>query len=223
MFPQQCFLVCHRLNAQRHTDKVIQWPLENRVQLNTEKCQEMRISFTKLQQEFESILINGDALELVENVKLLGLHISSNLTWNIHINELVKKAFKRLYFLIQLKRAKVARTTDLGLFYSSCIRSIMDSHYAVPIFQYSLPKYLMLELEHVQKRAMSIICPGLSYNEALVIMNYKELAVHHDEICETLFNNNHHLYKLLRATYETHIFVKAHATFQCTTLHNRPF
>ena len=127
--------------------------MENRIQLNTEKCKEMRISFTKLQQEFESILINGDALELVENVKLLGLHISSNLTWNIHINELVKKAFKRLYFLIQLKRAKLARTTDLGLFYSTCIRSIMD--YAVQVFHYSLPKYLMRELEHVHHLSWS--------------------------------------------------------------------
>lgn len=73
-------------NAQRHTDRVIQWSPENRVQLNNEKCKEMRISFSKFQQEFEPILINGDALEVVENVKLLGLNISSNLTWNTHIN-----------------------------------------------------------------------------------------------------------------------------------------
>ena len=160
----------------------------------------MRISFSKLQQEFEPILINGDALhvKVVENVKLLGLNISSNLTWNIHFNEIVKKVSKRLYFLTQLKRAKVART-DLGLFYSSCIRSIMD---------YSLPRYLMRELEHVQKRAMSIICPGHSYHEALDTMNFKELAIHHDEICESLFDsivndNNHRLFKLLPATHET--------------------
>ena len=57
----------------------------------------MRISFTKSQQEFEPILINGDALEVVESVKLLGLNISSDLTWNIYINETVKKGYKRLY------------------------------------------------------------------------------------------------------------------------------
>ena len=85
----------------------------------------MPISFTKSQQEFEPILINGDALEVVDSVKLLCLNIYSDLTWNIHINEILKKASKRLYFLLQLKRAKVTRT-DLGLFYSSCIRSIMD-------------------------------------------------------------------------------------------------
>ena len=94
----------------------------------------MPISFTKSQQEFEPILINSDTLEVVDNVKLLGLNISSDLTWNIHINEILKKASKRLYFLVQLKRAKVTRT-DLGLFYSSCIRSIMD--YAVPAFHFT--------------------------------------------------------------------------------------
>ena len=88
------------------------------------------------------------------------------------------------------------KRTHQGLFFSSCIGSIMD--YEGPVFHYSLPKYLLRELEHVQKRAMSIICPGHSYHEALDIMNFKELAIHHDEICETHFDtivnyNNHRL------------------------------
>ena len=57
---------------------------KKRVQLSSDKCKEMRISFTKSQQEFEPILINGDTLEFVDSVKLLGLNIFSDLTWNIH-------------------------------------------------------------------------------------------------------------------------------------------
>ena len=57
----------------------------------------MRISFTRFQQEIEPILIHGDALKVVENVKLLGLIVSSNLNWNIHINEIVKKASKAAF------------------------------------------------------------------------------------------------------------------------------
>lgn len=52
---------------------------KKRVQRNTDKCTEMRTSFTRSQQEFEPILIDGDALEMVESVKLLGLNISSDL------------------------------------------------------------------------------------------------------------------------------------------------
>ena len=108
--------------------------------------------------------------------------------------------------MVQLKRAKDTRT-DLGLFYVSCIRSIMN--YAIPFFHFSLPKYLIQKLERdIQKRAMSIICPGVTYHKALVIMNFKELATHHDEICESLFHtivndNNHRLYKLLPAPHES--------------------
>ena len=67
----------------------------------------MPISFTKSQQEFEPILINGDALEVVDSVKLLGLNISSDLTWNIHINEIRKKASKRLYFWYNLREPRL--------------------------------------------------------------------------------------------------------------------
>ena len=56
------------------------------------------------------------------------------LTWNDHIEELVKKASKKLYILIQLKRAHVP-TSDL-VTYCTCIRSSLD--YACPVFHYSL-------------------------------------------------------------------------------------
>ena len=77
--------------------------------------------------------------------------------------------------------------------------------YALPAFHFSLPKYLTQELEQaVQKRAMS----NVSYHEALVIMKFKKIATHHDEICESLFqtignDNNHCLYKLLPAPHES--------------------
>ena len=70
----------------------------------------MQFSFAKFQQESELLCIYSDVIEVVDSVKLLGLNISSDLTWEIHINEIVKKASKRLYFLVQLKRAKGSST-----------------------------------------------------------------------------------------------------------------
>ena len=45
---------------------------------------------------------------IIITAKLLGLTISANLTWNAHIEEVVRKANKRLYVLVQLKRAKLS-------------------------------------------------------------------------------------------------------------------
>ena len=64
--------------------------------------------------------------------------ITSDLSWDEHFNETVKKASKRLYFLVQLKRAKLL-CWDLVLFYATCIRSILV--YAAAVFFYALPKY----------------------------------------------------------------------------------
>ena len=112
--------------------------------------------------------------QIVKDAKLLGVTISGDLTWNAHITEVTKKAAKRLYFLVQLKRALVPQK-DLRLFYITCVRSVID--YASQVFHNTLPAYLSQELERVQKRAMRIICPGIEYQQALALMSLPTVAV----------------------------------------------
>ena len=101
-------------NSQLIADTVVQWSFENRVKLNSEKCKELKISFAKNKPQLVPIVVNNQELECVESAKLLA--ISNSLTWNMHIDQIIKKASKRMYFLIQLKRANVARH-ELILFY----------------------------------------------------------------------------------------------------------
>ena len=76
--------------------------------------------------------------------KMLGVTLSVDLKWNAHVDEIVKKVNKRLYFLRQLKRAQV-KSKELVLFYLACIRSVME--YACALFHSSLPQYLSVDLE----------------------------------------------------------------------------
>ena len=88
-----------------------------------------------------------------------------------------------MYFLIQLKRANVARH-ELILFYTYCIRSVMT--YASPAFFYALPLYLKKDLENVEKRALSIICPGLAYRKALELLNIMSINDYIASLCKRL-------------------------------------
>ena len=133
--------------AQKIADQVTKWSLANRVQVNLVKCKELRISFAIINQVFELIFINGNELG-VESAKRLGVTISNNLCWNAHIKELIEKASKRLCYLVQLRRAEVP-PCDLALFYTSCIRSVLD--YATLVFHHSLSNYLMNELVCIGK------------------------------------------------------------------------
>ena len=71
--------------------------LRRTVKLNSDKCKEFRISFAKDEPQFASIVVDGKELERLTSAKLLGLTISSNLTWNDHISDVIMKASKRLY------------------------------------------------------------------------------------------------------------------------------
>ena len=111
---------------------------------------------------------------------------------------MVKKARKRLYFLVQLKRAKLP-PTDLIIFYNTCVRSVID--YAVQVFYNALPQYLINELIHIEKRAISIIIPDTSYNSACEILGESPIVNHIDSLCDKLFysitsNKDHRLNSL---------------------------
>ena len=109
-------------------------------------------------------MVNGKECEIVPKVKLLNLTITSNLTWNAHVRDVIKKTSKRNYFLIQLKRTNVSQD-DLKLFYITCIRSILD--YVVLVFHYFLLKYFINEMERIKKRVMGVIFPDFQYRKTM--------------------------------------------------------
>ena len=141
---------------------------------------------SKQKPAFQPVVLDNKPFKVEDQAKLLGITFNNTLTWNSHIEDIVKKVSKRLYFLVQLKRAEVS-INDLGLFYITCVRSVID--YAVPVFHCALPKYLIEELERIQKRAMAIIFPECNYQEALDRANICKLEDHHKHICNKLFKD----------------------------------
>ena len=67
------------------------------------------------------------------------------------------------------------------------IRSSLD--YACPVFHYSLPMYLQVELERVQKRALSCIFPRVHYSDALQLAGLESIRAHQEKLTEHLFKS----------------------------------
>ena len=91
----------------------------------------------------------------------------------------------RLYQLRQLKRAK-GDPAQLVCFYTTCIRPV--SEYVCQVFHNGLPKYLSEELENIQRRALRIIFPVLSYQEALKECHIATLYQRRQLLTERLFS-----------------------------------
>ena len=139
---------------QLRVDELVRQSEADGFQLNESKCKELRISFSRSGSSVDHITINDKQIEVVSSAKLLGVVVSDNLRWNAHVESICKKAATRLYFLKQLKRAKVP-PKDMLLFYTTCIRPVLE--YACPVFHHSLPQYLSNEMKRLQKRALRIM------------------------------------------------------------------
>ena len=133
--------------------------------LNPVKCKEMFIDFLLYKPHNPPPLqLSGFEIERVHTHKLLGLYVTDNLCWSTHCEYIVQRARKCQYALRCLKKSGVMEG-ELLLVYSSLIRSVFE--YAFPVWA-NLPEYLSLLIEGVQKKALEIIFPGLSYSDVLV-------------------------------------------------------
>jgi len=124
--------------------------------------------------------------------ELLGLHLDASLSWTTHINTVVSKASKRLYFLKQLKRAGVPRYQLLH-FYTAVIRPVLE--YASPVWRYSITCAQSYQLESIQKRAVHITFSdtrGMSFPNVLFVANLNSLKDRRDRLSRSFF---HIIYK----------------------------
>ena len=128
----------------------------------------------------------------------------------------MKKANKRLYFLSQLKRSNVG-SKELITFYCTCIRPVTE--YGCPVFHDSLPNYLVKDIERIQKRAMRIIFPALSYDESLSVAELVPLEARRQQLTDKLFQQiisdpSHKLNKLLPPVNECQIKLRKKRLFK---------
>ena len=170
---------------QSELDNISTWAATNNMVLNHKKCKEMTLRFRRVVGHLPSALaIDTKALEPVDAHKVLGVTIQSNLKWDLHINEVVAKASKRLHILRVRKRCGVP-PADLLKVYFALIRSVLE--YCCPVWQNALPVKLSDSIERVQKRALRIIFPALHYQEALATTGCVPLHTRRMELCSKLF------------------------------------
>ena len=112
-------------------------------------------------------------------------------------------------------------------FYKNCIRPITG--YACPMFHDSLPTYLSKDIEMVQRRAMVIVFPSLTYKEALDEAGLISLSDRRQLLTDKLFNkvatdrenNLHDLHNLLPTAITSHYELRRQRRFQPTVRTNR--
>ena len=107
-------------------DDIHAFAVNNNMRLNPRKCKTMTVDFLHFNSCLpRPIAVGGSDIEQVSIFKLLGVHLSEDLTCAVRCDYIVKKANGRLYALRQLKKCKVP-SADVVHIYCALIRSILE-------------------------------------------------------------------------------------------------
>ena len=128
------------------------------------------------------VSIQDSRLDLVEQSKLLGVMVTSNLSWSSNTEYIVGRCMNKMWIMRRLKKLG-AENTDLLEVYFKQVRSIAE--YAVPVWNSGLTGEDISKLERIQKVACHIILGEKyeSYGSAIKSLGLVKLAERRKQIC----------------------------------------
>ena len=157
--------------------------LKNKMKINESKSKIMIFNKSR-KYDFppEFAFKNGEILECLEETRLLGIHLSSDLKWQANSRAIYIKAMSKMWLLRRLKMVKLDHEIILD-FYMKEIRPLAEQ--GVAIWNSGLTKGQVRDLEKVQKIALKIILDEnyVSYDVACTLMNISPLIYRRSDLC----------------------------------------
>ena len=131
--------------------------------------------------------INGEEIGSVEEFKLLGLMLSSNMSWNAHIDYIIKRANSRIWTINRMKNRGVSNEILIRM-YRLRVRSLLE--YLAPVFTGALSQNHKVRIERVQKKYFRCIFgkdifKNKSYSEVCKLLCMETLEQRRIMLCIT--------------------------------------
>lgn len=171
---------------QRNLNKIENFTKENLMKINTKKTNIMLFNRSKMYDFLpEFSLSDGNILEVVEETKLLGVILQSNLSWKKNTEYLVKRAMTRMWLLRRMKSLGLEPDFILE-YYVKEIRPVVE--HGVPVWHGGLTTQQSTNLERIQKVALKVILGDCykSYEHARSIFSLDPLDERREQLC-TIF------------------------------------
>ena len=150
--------------------------------VNKKKTKVMVFNPCKAWDFMPELTLDNQELEMVEEMRLLGVVITSDMKWSSNTEEMLIKAYKRLWCLRRLK-GMGATLEDLVDVYKKQVRSVLEL--AVPAWNGALTQICRQDIERVQKMALHIMLRDSygNYKNVLKIVSLESLDERRQKLC----------------------------------------
>ena len=144
------------------------------MKLNEKKTKQIIFNFNRDKQFTTEVKLKGESLEIVEEVKLLGVIIDKELKWDKNTKYLVEKANKKMRML-HLASKFTRNREHLIQIYKTFIRCNLE--FSSNVWHSSLTKENRQDLERIQKAALRVILKSdyENYEKALEMSGLQSL------------------------------------------------
>ena len=162
--------------------KTKQYADDNDMKINFKKTKAMIFNPCTSIDFQPELVVDGHEIEVVEEMRVLGVIVTSDMKWAANTHHMVTRANKKLWVLRRLKKSG-ASEEDLVDIYCKQVRSLLEL--AVPAWHGGLNNVDQLDIERVQKSACHIILDSnyISYRNALNDLCLEPLKVRRDKLC----------------------------------------
>ena len=161
-------------NKSRIQDQLVdlkEYTIENEMKINHGKSKVMLFNTARSRDFMPGITLDGNSLEVVEEMPLLGLVLTSDLKWSRNTENMCKKAYNKKWLLRRLK-AQGADTCDLKDIFEKQIRSVLE--FGTPVYTAGLTNEDKNNIERVQRTAAHVIL-GVNYTDYKSALDYLSL------------------------------------------------
>ena len=157
---------------------------QNKLVANAKKCKTMKFNFSRKYDFPLEVTMGGETLEEVNQMKLLGVIISSDLKWQSNTEYIVKKAMSRIWVLRRMKQLGVGEKL-LADYWAKEGRAGLEL--AVPVWHSGLSVRQAAAIERCQRVAVAAIgYPGWQeYDATLARLGLCRLAGRREKLCRT--------------------------------------
>ena len=144
---------------QKALDLELEQTRENNMIINEKKCNVINFNFCRSNHAPQTLHFNDNVIQTTGKVKLLGVIISSDLSWTENTNLICSKVNKKIFIISKLKQFGF-QTKELVNAWTSILRP--NAEYAAPLWHSGLSAFDTNRLERLQKIVLGIIL-GTTY------------------------------------------------------------
>ena len=163
----------------------------NLMKIKEKKTTVMKFNFSKTNDFPPELLIDGfeNQVQIVNEAKLLGIILTSDLRWEANTDYICGKAYKKMWTLRRMKALDLDPLLIVDVYIKE-VRSVLEL--AVPAWHSGLTLKQSADIERVQRVALYIILSDLktgkseyTYDMSLVLLDLEPLSVRREKLCLT--------------------------------------